>query len=106
MNRGRPPSSKAVDQIHLQLSEDELGILTKMGVGKTRDKIRHLIRKEGESLKHNKPATKIEMLAKWERERKEAMKFASLTHENRKKLIDMGFTEEELDKAADGDKIL
>jgi Fe2+ transport system protein FeoA len=34
------------------------------------------------------------------------MKFAALTHENRKKLLDMGFTEEELIKAEDGDKIL
>lgn len=106
MNRGRPPSSKMVDQIHLQLSADELEILAKMGIGKTRDKIRHCIRKVGESLKHGKITTKIEMLAKWEKERKEAMKFVALTNDNRKKLIEMGFTEEELDKAEDGDKIV
>lgn len=105
MTGGRPPKPRPVDQNHIRLSEEEKAILIEMGPGKTGDKIRYLIKKEGERRAH-KPTTKIEMLGKWERERKEAMKFAALTHENRKKLLDMGFTEEELIKAEDGDKIL
>jgi hypothetical protein len=103
---GRPPKPKPVAQNHIRLSEDEIQILTEMGAGRTVDKIKHLIKKEGDRLRHNKPVTRIEMLAKWEKERKEAMKFVALTNENRKKLIGMGFTEEELDKAEEGETVL
>jgi hypothetical protein len=67
-----------------------------MGLGKTVDKILYLIIKEGE---RQQPNTKIQMLAKWERDRLEAKRLIALTYENRKRLLELGISPEYLDAA-------
>lgn len=94
--RGPAPRERAVGEYHIRLSDDRIKIIDRMGLGKTVEKILYLIDQEG---KRQQPHSKLQMMAKWERDRKETMRMAAQTNEDRKRLLDMGLTVEELDQA-------
>lgn len=98
MSPGPRPKTKATDDYHVRLNKDQRKTLDNMGFGRVPEKILYLIDKEAE---RQIPTTKIQMLSKWQRDRKEAMRFAAQTTDDRKRLIEMGVTPEHLDEMED-----
>ena len=64
-----------------------------MGSGSAFSKIMYLIDQEGDK---QLPKTKTQLLADWERDRREVMRLAAVTNEERNKLIELGCTPEQL----------
>ena len=93
MKPGPQPKSSCASEYHLRLNEKQRRILNNMGLGKPLDKILHLIDQEGE---RQQPKTKVQLLAKWERDRRELIKLAATTNEEKAELIKLGCTLEDL----------
>ena len=98
MNPGPHPKTKSAEEYHIRLNKEQRKILDNMGYGRVPEKILWLIEREAE---RQLPTTKIQMLSKWQRDRKEVMRIAAQTTEDRKRLIEMGLTPEQLDEMED-----
>jgi len=95
MTPGPRPSKSCPDEIkiHLRFGDKRKQILNDMGSGSAFSKIMYLIDQEGDK---QLPKTKTQLLADWERDRREVMRLAAVTNEERNKLIELGCTPEQL----------
>ena len=94
MSPGPRPKAKATDDYHVRLNKEQRKILDNMGFGRVPEKILWLIEREAE---RQLPTTKIQLLAKYERDRKEIKRLAALNNDIRKTLLESGIAPEELD---------
>ena len=92
--------SKAPKGIHIEFTEEERSVLTAMGTGEVKAKIRALIQLESD---RQHPRTKTEARAKWALMRKEALEKVKIAAHGRAMMIEMGYTEEEVRQFEDED---
>jgi len=95
LSPGPRPKTKASDDYHVRLNKDQRKILDNMGFGRVPEKILYLIDREAE---RQLPTTRIQMLSKWQKDRKETMRLSAQTTEDRKRLLELGVTPEQLDE--------
>jgi len=92
---GPRPNNKAPAGIHIEFTDDERFVLTSMGTGNVKAKIRYLIGLEAD---RQKPKSKSECLSRWIALRTSARSQQRLTIKARENLVSVGFTEEEIQK--------
>ena len=100
MPPGPKPKSKCSREYHIRLNEEQARTIDCMGAGKPADKILYLIKKQGEL---QIPDTKRLLEARYVLLRYEAMQRSKLVQLLRQKMIEFGFTEEEIRTIEDED---
>ena len=100
MPPGPKPNSKCSREYHIRLNEEQAKTIDNMGAGKPADKILYLIKKQGEL---QIPDTKRLLEARYVLLRYEAMQKSKLVQLLRQKMIEFGFTEEEIRTIEDED---